>query len=185
MVCDTVSTLDGAKSIDRSECWMDLPKKLQPLLDCFPESRPVRIPINRIIGWYEVSLVFVLPEPEAITVSTCMLIFFFFQQILFKTHWEKWRSSSRSIYQRCCLTCIKCYQLQQGSRGAQCLIVLGHTIFHSISNYGGEKKPNVFHPVNIASKQKENLVKQVCDTVKGSIMHQWIQFIEQRGPVLD
>lgn len=50
---------------------------------------------------------------------------------------------------------------------------------------GGRKKLNIFHQVNIASKQKENLVKQVCDTVKGSIMYQWIQIIEQRGPVLD
>lgn len=44
---------------------------------------------------------------------------------------------------------------------------------------------NIFYQANVASKQEEGLVKQIHDVVKGSIMHQWIQFIEQRASVLD
>lgn len=46
-------------------------------------------------------------------------------------------------------------------------------------------KKLIFRRTNIASKQEEGLVKQILDIVKGSIMHQWIQFIEQRASVLD
>lgn len=35
------------------------------------------------------------------------------------------------------------------------------------------------------SKQEKGLVKQMLDIVKGSIMHQWIQFTEERASVLD
>jgi len=57
--------------------------------------------------------------------------------------------------------------------------------FRSLNFSFPRMKKRICHRANIASKQEEGLVKQRLDIVKGSIMHQWIQFIKQSASVLD
>lgn len=75
------------------------------------------------------------------------------------------------------------HEMLSTSAGLQgCLACLS---FRSLNFSFPRMKKHIFHRTNTATKQEEGLVKQILDVVKGSIMHQWIQFIEQRASVLD